>query len=63
MKNLMKWMMSIAMVAISLTGCENNIDENSTANNGFELTVVTDNVGSRTEYDADLMDIKWSTGD
>ena len=63
MKNLMKWMMSIAMVAISFTGCENNIDESSPADKGFELTVVTDNVGSRTEYDADLMDIKWSTGD
>ena len=62
MKNLMKWMMSIAVAAISLTGCENNFEEPTTVSNKFELTVTTDNL-SRTEYDATLKDIKWSTGD
>lgn len=62
MKNLMKWMMSIAVAAISLTGCENNFEEPTKVSNKFELTVTTDNL-SRTEYDATLKDIKWSTGD
>ena len=62
MKRLMKFMMSIAVAAISFTGCENNFEDVQKDNNGFELTVVADNV-ARTEYDATLQDIKWSTGD
>lgn len=62
MKNLMKWMMSIAVAAISFTGCENNFEEVQPIPNGFQLTVVADNT-SRTEYDATLQDIKWSAGD
>ena len=58
----MKWMMSIAIVAISFTGCENNFEDVSPEGAGFELTVVADNL-SRTEYDATLDDIKWSAGD
>ena len=62
MKKLMKLMMGIAVAAISFTGCENNFDNVQPEQKGFELTVVADNV-SRTEYDADLVDIKWSAGD
>ena len=62
MKNLKKLLMSIAVVAISFTSCENNFEELQIDHEGFELTVVANNL-SRTEYDADLKDIKWSTGD
>ncbi len=55
-------MMSIAVAAISFTGCENNFEETQQTPNGFQLTVVADNT-SRTEYDATLQDIKWSAGD
>ncbi len=55
-------MMSIAVAAISFTGCENNFEEPQQTPKGFQLTVVADNT-SRTEYDATLKDIKWSAGD
>ena len=62
MKNFLKFMMSIAVVAISFTSCENNFDNIQPETSGFELTIIADNI-SRTEYDADLKDIVWSTGD
>ncbi len=61
MKKMMKFMMSIAVAAISFTGCENNFEDVKPAGKGFDLTVVTD--ATRTEYDATLQDVKWSAGD
>ena len=63
MKKLMKWMMSIATVAISLTGCQQPAETVVPADKAFALILVTDNIASRTEYDPALMDIKWSGDD
>lgn len=63
MKKIMKFIMSVAMVAMALTACDKEFDGAAEIkNDGFSLTVVADNI-ARTEYDADLMDIKWSEGD
>ncbi len=62
MRRLMKFVISIAVTAISFIGCENNFEETLHTPNGFQLTIVADNV-SRTEYDAILQDIKWSAND
>ena len=64
MKRFMKFMLGIAVAAISFTGCENGFDDPQPENvgTGLKLTVVADDV-SRTEYDAVLDGVKWSAGD
>ena len=64
MKRFMKFMLGIAVAAISFTGCENGFDDPQPENvgAGLKLTVVADDV-SRTEYDAVLDGVKWSADD
>ena len=62
MKSLLKFLPSIAMVAIIFSACSTAFEEVECVNKDFTLTVVTDYL-SRTEYDSDILDIKWSEGD
>ncbi len=63
MKSMIKYIVSLAVIALSLVGCENGFEEVIPEDNkGFVLTIVADNV-QRTEYDAALQDVKWSAED
>ena len=62
MKRLINFLPCIAVVALWFSGCTNNFEEVECINKDFTLTLVTDGL-SRTEYDSDILDIKWSEGD
>lgn len=62
MKRLLNFLPCIAVVALWLSGCTNNFEEVECIGKNFTLTLISDNI-SRTEYDADILDIKWAEGD
>lgn len=63
MKSLIQFLVGIAVAATCFVGCSNSYEDiESAIGSNFTLTLVTDGL-SRTEYDPDLCDIKWSEGD
>ena len=62
MKNILKFLPSIAVVAMIFASCSTSFEDVEYVNKDFTLTLVTDNI-SRTEYDSNSLDIKWSEGD
>ena len=62
MKNLITSLFYL-VATFAFTGCSDSIEHTEPAANDFRLTVVTNPVLARTEYDADIQDIKWSAGD
>lgn len=62
MKKFIIRTLSFALAMSIFIGCSNDREELAPLAD-FALTVVTTNPGARTEYNADLQDITWSTGD
>ena len=62
MKRFFNFLPCIALVAMLFTACTATFEEVECVNKDFTLTLVTDGL-SRTEYDSDILDIKWSEGD
>lgn len=62
MKNLITSLFYL-VATFAFTGCSDSIEHTEPAANDFRLTIVANPVLARTEYDADIQDIKWSAGD